>query len=118
MFLGVNRVLDAYARSDRYLEQLWSWLQNEADYRNRTHILITTDHGRGRTAADWRDHGAKVQGSDEVWVAFVAPTLMRRGPWRDHSPLTSSQFAATIAAWMGVDWSGERPSAGTPIQPQ
>ena len=113
-----DRVLDAYARSDRYLEQLWSWLQNQPDYRDRTHILITTDHGRGRTPADWRDHGAKVQGSDEVWVAFVSPALTRRGQWRDHPPLTASQFAATIAAWMGVDWSGDRPGAGRSIQPQ
>jgi hypothetical protein len=58
-----DRVLEAYARSDAYLAQLWSWLQSQPDYKGRTHVLIATDHGRGRTAKDWRHHGAKVEGA-------------------------------------------------------
>ncbi len=43
-----DRVLEAYARSDRYLAQLWNWLESQPEYKGRTHVLITTDHGRGR----------------------------------------------------------------------
>ena len=31
------------------LKELWVWLQSQPDYRGRTSLLITTDHGRGRT---------------------------------------------------------------------
>jgi hypothetical protein len=112
-----DRVLETFARTDAYLKQLWEWLQSQPDYRGRTHLLITTDHGRGRTANDWRDHGAKVPGSEDVWIAFASPRMRQRGEWRDATPLTTSQIAATIAGWMGVDWNADHPSAGRPVQP-
>lgn len=111
-----QRVLDALWRTDRYLEELWTWLQSQPHYRGRAHLLITTDHGRGHTSGDWRDHGAAVQGSDEVWIAMASPRMSRRGVWQQHDPLTTSQVAATIASWMGVDWIATRPDAGQPIR--
>jgi hypothetical protein len=111
-----DRVLEAYARADAMLEELWGWLQAQPDYRGRTHLLITTDHGRGRTIADWRDHGAKVEGAQDVWMAFVSPRLARRGEWTDHAPLHTNQAAATIAGWMGVDWHVLRPEAGLAVR--
>ena len=87
---------EAYTRTDQYLKELWEWLQAQPEYRGRTHLLITTDHGRGRTPADWRDHGAKVAGASETWMAFVSPSWSKRGEWRGHEPLTASQAAATL----------------------
>ena len=84
-----DRVLEAYARSDAYLKELWDWLQSQSDYRGRTSLLITTDHGRGRTPTDWKDHGDKHQGSGDTWVAFVSPDWTKRGEWRDHAPITA-----------------------------
>ncbi len=111
-----DRVLDAYTRTDRILKDLWEWLQSQPDYRDRTSILITTDHGRGRTPADWRDHGEKVTGAGETWMAFVSPSWSKRGEWRSHAPLTASQAAATLIAWMGGDWK-QFPGAAAPVQP-
>lgn len=111
-----DRVLDAYARTDRYIEQLWNWAQGQPDYRGRTHLLITTDHGRGKTGEDWRNHGAKVVGADETWMAFASPRMSQRGEWRDQPALTTSQVAATIASWLGLDWRAQNPSAGAPIR--
>jgi hypothetical protein len=111
-----DRLLEAYARTDGYLRELWGWLQNDPDYRGRTHLLITTDHGRGRTPADWRNHGADVAGAEDVWIAFVSPRMSQRGPWREATTLSTSQIAATLASWMGVDWNDEHPNAGKPIR--
>jgi bisphosphoglycerate-independent phosphoglycerate mutase (AlkP superfamily) len=110
-----ERVLDAFARTDLYLKELWSWLQNDPGYRGRTHLLITTDHGRGRTPADWRDHGAKTDGSQEVWIAFASPKMSVRGEWKGEPALATNQIAATLSQWMGVDWNAARPKAGQPI---
>ena len=85
-------------------------------YRGRTHMLITTDHGRGHTAKDWRDHGAKIVGANETWIAFASPKMAQRGVWKNHEPLSTSQVAATIAGWMGVDWNAAHPNAGWPIR--
>jgi hypothetical protein len=110
-----DRTLEAYARNDNQLRELWTWLQSQPEYRDRTHILITTDHGRGRTVADWRHHGADVVGAEDVWMAFVSPRFSARGEWRDHPPLFSNQAAATMASWMGLDWNAARPQAGRAI---
>lgn len=111
-----DRVLEAYARTDGYLKDLWGWLQSQPAYSGRTHLLITTDHGRGHTPKDWRDHGAKVDGSGDAWIALVSPRMARRGEWHDAPLLLTSQIAATLASWMGVDWNADHPNAGRPIR--
>ena len=110
-----DRLLDALARTDGYLKELWTWLQSQPDYR-RTHILITTDHGRGRTTDDWRTHGAKVEGAQDTWMAFISPAFKQRGEWHDHAPLHTNQAAATMAGWMGVDWTAARAGVGSAIK--
>jgi hypothetical protein len=57
-----------------------------------------------------------VDGANEVWIAFASPRMSARGLWRDHSPLSTSQIAATLAAWVGLDWNAIRPNAGRPIR--
>jgi hypothetical protein len=111
-----ERMLEAYERTDTYFEELWTWLQAQPDYRDRTHILITTDHGRGRTTEDWRNHGAKVEGAQDVWIALVSPRLSRRGEWRGHQALRTNQVAATLAGWVGLDWQALRPGSGAAIR--
>jgi hypothetical protein len=111
-----DRTLEAYARSDRQLEQLWTWLQSQPDYRGRTHLLITTDHGRGHDAAGWRHHGEKYPDAERVWMAFVSPKMAQRGEWRGGPPLSTNQIAATLASWVGVDWNADHPGAGKPIR--
>jgi hypothetical protein len=110
-----DRLLDAYATTDRWLEQLWTWLQAQPDYRGRTHLLITTDHGRGHTADGWRHHGQKYPDAERVWMAFVSPKMSQRGEWRGGAPLSTNQAAATLASWAGVDWTADHPQAGKPI---
>jgi hypothetical protein len=111
-----DRLLDSYAQTDRWLEELWTWLQAQPDYRGRTHLLITTDHGRGHEGDGWRSHGEKYAEAQRVWMAFVSPRMAQRGEWRDRPTVFSSQVAATLASWMDVDWNADHPDAGKPIR--
>lgn len=111
-----DRLLDAYAATDRWLEQLWTWLQAQPDYAGRTHILITTDHGRGHLADGWRHHGEKYPEAERTWMAFVTPKMAQRGEWRGGPALSTNQIAATVASWVGVDWNADHPDAGKPIR--
>ena len=110
-----DRVLDALSRTDGYLKELWTWLQSQPDYQ-RTHILITTDHGRGHTTEDWKTHGAKIEGAQETWMAFISPAMTQRGEWRDQPAIYTNQAAATMASWLGVDWTAGRPGVGRAIK--
>jgi hypothetical protein len=108
-------VLDALHRSDAQLEQLWTWLQSDPQYRGTTTLVLTVDHGRGRTAADWTDHGAKVDGAQETWLGCFGPTVRARGEMTAGEPLYLKQVAGTVAALLGRDFSTAVPAAAAPI---
>ena len=110
-----DRVLESLHRTDDYLRQIWEELQRHPQYRGRTSLIVTVDHGRGRTAEDWRHHGIKVPGADEIWMAFASPDAARRGEWRNHTPIFQNQVAATIAHLLGADYREQNPAAGAPI---
>ena len=46
----------------------------------------------------------------------MSPKLTQRGEWKGGDPLSTSQVAATLASWMGVDWNADHPNAGKPIR--
>jgi hypothetical protein len=108
-------VLDALAEADRRLQRLWDALQSDPFYRDRTSLLLTVDHGRGRDADLWHEHGPGIEGAQDVWTAFVVPESRRRGPWSSGPALYHDQLAATLAHLMGVDYAAENPAAGRPI---
>jgi hypothetical protein len=72
-----DRVLQTLERTDGWLKELWTWLQGDAQYRDNTAILITVDHGRGRTPNDWGRHGKDIDGAEETWAAFIGPDWPR-----------------------------------------
>jgi hypothetical protein len=108
-------VLAMLHRTDGYLKELWDTLQADPQYRGTTTLIVTTDHGRGRTADDWRKHGKDVPGADEIWMAIASPDSARRGEWRDHPPLSQNQIAATIAAAFGLNYGDQNAQAGAAI---
>src|SRR5262249_33924419 len=65
--------LGAAYNSDQFIAGLWKTLQEMPEYRNRTALVLTTDHGRGSTRVDWTDHGKKVPGAEFMWIAVLGP---------------------------------------------
>jgi len=111
-----DRVVEALVRNDRQIEALWRFLQSDDRYAGKTTVLITTDHGRGRTPENWTDHGAKVAGAEDVWLACMSPDVDLRGEWGTHALIELDRVAATMAALLGEDWRSANPEAGRPIE--
>lgn len=107
-----DRVLEALERTDNYLRQLWEYLQSQDRYRNRTTIIITTDHGRGQIAAEWQKHGEKIEGAQYIWLAVVSPDSALRGEWSDAETIYQNQIAATVSRFLGVDYRENNAQAG------
>lgn len=93
--------LEAASRGDQFLRTLWETVQRMPEYRGRTALLVATDHGRG-SGNDWTDHGRDVPASDRIWMAGLTTGRGERGEVRG-GPLTQAQFAATIAALLGLE---------------
>ncbi len=49
-------------------------VQSQEQYREKTTMIITTDHGRGTSPKDtWRHHGNKVSNAGQIWIAIIGP---------------------------------------------
>ena len=58
---------------DENLRTLWNTVQSLPEYRNKTTMIVTTDHGRGNAPDEWKSHGEKIGGSDRIWIAIIGP---------------------------------------------
>jgi len=101
---------------DRYIQRLWETMQSMDQYRDKTTFIITTDHGRGTGLADWKNHGAKIGGAEDMWMAFLGPDTPALGERSDCERVTQSQVAATLAAFLGEDYHGAVPKSGAVIK--
>ena len=110
---------DLYLRAankiDGYIRELWETLQTMPQYKDKTALIISTDHGRGTGLSEWKSHGAKVAGAEDIWIAAVGPDVPARGERRNIRTFGQNQIAATIATWLDEDYNKAAPKAGPPI---
>jgi hypothetical protein len=107
--------LDSAHNADRYLSELWQTLQKMPEYKDKTSLIITTDHGRGDTRVDWTDHGKKVPLAEFIWIAVLGPDTPALGV-RENIETTQSQVAATIAQLLGEDFVAASPKVAAPLE--
>ena len=106
--------LEAAHRADQYLRQLWEYAQSHEHYRNKTSILITTDHGRGHGREGWKDHGTDLPGSERIWIAVMGPDTPALGI-RENVQATQGQVAASAAQLLGFNYASENPQVAEPL---
>jgi hypothetical protein len=106
--------LDAARNADRFLADLWQTLEKMPEYRGKTSLVITTDHGRGDTRVNWTDHGKDVPLAEFIWTAVLGPDTPPLGVRADVET-TQSQLAATIAQLLGEDFGNASPKAAAPL---
>jgi hypothetical protein len=105
---------DAYLKSayqtDAFISEIWGYAQNHPQYQGKTTMIITTDHGRGTVPKDtWRSHGIKISGADQIWIAVIGPDTPALGIVKDSQQYYQNQVAATVAKFLGLDYTNDRP---------
>jgi arylsulfatase A-like enzyme len=127
-----DQYIQAAHRFDNFVRELWVQVQKDRRYRDKTVLLITTDHGRGELPLEgWQHHGSKkavagyvslpamarfregVKGSDQVWLAAMGPGVKPRGEIAGE--WFSNQIAATALQLLGFEPSQFSRAAGQPI---
>ena len=106
--------LDAAHRADDYLRVLWDTLQSMPEYRDKTTLIFSPDHGRG-DGPKWTDHGSEEPSSKYIWMAFLGPDTKALGEHTGSPAAKQNQIAATLAAFLGEDYNAEIPQSGKPI---
>lgn len=104
-----DEYLKAAHSADQMIAKLWSWIQSQPDYRDKTTLFITTDHGRGKGKNNWRKHRLLAAGSRHIWFAVIGPDTPAFGEMKIRSKNYQHQVAKTLAAFLGLPYQNERP---------
>jgi len=98
--------LDAAHTVDKWIGEIWSYVQRTKRYKDKTLLLITVDHGRGN-GEKWTDHNNKIPGCDAIWFAAMGPGILPKGEISGGGQLYQQQLAQTIAQMLGYTFSCE-----------
>ena len=101
----------AYAE-DRMIEDLWNYIQSTPQYKNKTTLIITCDHGRGDNPKEnWQHHGEKIEDAGQIWIAAIGPDTKLLGEVKSSMQLYQKQLAATISKLLGLTFTANHPVA-------
>lgn len=105
---------DQYLKSahaeDAMIADLWNTLQSMPEYKNKTTLIITCDHGRGDAVKEeWTSHGEAIADAGQIWIAAIGPDTKHMGEATSTEPLYQRQLATTIAALLGFNFKPAHP---------
>ncbi len=100
-----DEYLHSARRTDQFIKDLWTYIQSTPQYKDKTTLLITTDHGRGTVPKDtWRSHGTQVNGAGQIWMMAIGPDTPALGEVKAEGQLYQNQVAATAATLLGLKY--------------
>jgi len=107
---------DQYLKSahaeDAMIADLWNYIQTTPQYKNKTTLIITCDHGRGDKLKDnWQHHGSKIEDAGQIWIAAIGPDTKALGEVKAEGTLYQKQLAATFAKLLGFTFTATHPVA-------
>jgi len=106
--------LDAAHLVDKWIKEIWTFVQSDPQYKNKTVIFITTDHGRGDiNKEEWTSHGSGIADAYQIWFAGMGAGISSSGEQKNNVQLFQDQFAQTIAKLLGITY-----KAGHPVSPE
>ena len=106
-----DNYLQQAAQVDKMIADMWYYIQTNPFYKNKTTLLITTDHGRGSKTDQWHKHSFLTKGSGEAWLAIIGPGIKPLGEIKEPQQIFQKQIANSIATVLGVPFLTEHPVA-------
>lgn len=100
--------LTAAHHVDEWLSDIWEFLQNDPQYKNKTALFVTVDHGRGDVKKEqWTSHNSSIADSHQIWFAVMGPGILPKGEMKLPMQLYQKQYAETFAQLVGLDFTCE-----------
>lgn len=105
-----DKYLNAANLIDAWLADLWATLQSMPEYKDKTTLIVTCDHGRGDAVKrEWTSHGSDIAGADQIWVGFLGTGIAPTGEAVNGSQVYQAQLAQTIAQLLGYNFTATHP---------
>lgn len=105
-----DNYLESARLTDDWIADLWKLIQTIPFYKDKTCLLITSDHGRGDIdKSQWQSHGSKIQGANEIWFTAIGAGIKAKGEIKESEQLYQSQIAQTIAKLLRKVYQAKHP---------
>lgn len=102
--------LNAANRVDKWIHDIWNFVQTDPAYKNKTALFFTVDHGRGDAKKEeWTSHNKDIKDSYQIWFAVMGPGIKAKGEVKDAQQFYQKQFAQTMANILGQEFKAEHP---------
>lgn len=102
--------LEEIFKFDNMIQDLWEYVQTVPQYKNKTALLITVDHGRGY-GEKWTAHGPTIPHANEIWFAVMGPGIAPKGEMKTAGQYYQDQFAQSMAHLLGQVFKANHPVA-------
>ena len=107
-----DQYLGSALAEDRMIEDLWNYIQSVSQYKNKTTLIVTCDHGRGDNPKEnWQHHGEEIKDAGQIWIAAIGPDTPPTGEMKNKNVLYQKQLAATFAKVLGFTFTANHPVA-------
>ncbi|RJE72771.1 sulfatase-like hydrolase/transferase [Reichenbachiella sp. MSK19-1] len=110
-----DQYLKSAKQTDAYIKELWDYAQSQDQYKGKTTLIITTDHGRGtHPKKTWQHHGNRIKDAGEIWIAVMGPDSPAKGEIKEEGQFYQNQVARTVMEALGEKY--KQPKAGEAVQ--
>ena len=104
-----NHYLDAAHQFDAWVGEIWNFINTDPDYKGKTTLLITTDHGRGDAIkSQWTSHGEKVKDCFGIWYAMIGKNVPSSGEMKSTEQVYQKELIHKLSSAMGLKFTSEK----------
>lgn len=101
--------LNSAHQLDAWIRQIWNFVQTDPEYKGKTTLLITTDHGRGDAVkSEWTSHGQKIQDCHSIWYALLGPNVKPMGEVHNSGQTYQKDLIHIATRLMGESFTSEK----------
>jgi len=103
-------------QTDAYIREIWDFVQNDPQYKDKTTLVLMTDHGRGvYPKVNWKSHSINTPNSDEIWIAAIGPDTPALGEVKTEGQIYAMQVARTMVELLGFQYPVEKAGEVIPL---
>jgi hypothetical protein len=83
-------------------------VNSDPDYKGKTTLLITTDHGRGDAKkTEWTSHGDKIKDCYQIWYAMIGGNVPALGEVKWKEQVYQKDLIHKAANAIGIKFKSE-----------
>lgn len=97
-------------QTDAYIKEIWDFVKSDSQYKDKTTMIITTDHGRGTSKTSWTGHGSSIPDAGQRWMIAIGPDTPADGEMKSEGQRYSSMLARTISELLGKKYPDDKAS--------